>query len=246
MGLRNATRRLRPGSVLTLALAALVAAATADEPVKKKVHTLEGVVVSKADGKPVGGATVAMAHARKGSIHISDGGSISVYGPEEKFLLFLSKRNGKTACETRTDEQGRFTLKNFTSLSAKYSIVAGSEQAGLAILENVRPKDYADTPLRIEIDEPAYLAFPKFPLPADETLSASVYVQLEPQASKASEDGWDGSAGPGPKVRIAQSRRARSLGAPSGPRVPATFGKRFTHSRFAVSSFLTTRLSPAR
>jgi hypothetical protein len=149
---------------------------------------LEGVVVSKADGQPVSGATVAMAHADKAYIFVQNEAEVVTWGPTEKRLFFIPKRNGKTACDTTTDEQGRFTLKSFVSMSAKYSVVAGSQKAGLAILENVRPNDYAEKPLRIEIDEPAYLEVPSFPKPADETLMAYTYVQLEPELPEATTD----------------------------------------------------------
>jgi hypothetical protein len=171
-----------------LALAALMSTATADEPEQRKVHRLKGVVVSKIDGKPVADATVAMAHARKGYIFVDNESTISVWGADEKVLFFLPKRNGKTACETRTDQQGCFTLKSFTSLTAKYSIVAGSKDAGLAILEGVCPKDHAEKPLRIEIDEPAYLSIPKLPKPKDETLKTSVQVSLAPEVVEASKN----------------------------------------------------------
>ena len=173
--------RLRSACASSLALVALVASVSADDQEKPKLHTLEGVVVTKTDGKPVAGATVAMAHREKGFIFVGDGGQLSVYGPEEKVLFFLSKRNGKTACEATTDQQGRFALKSFASLSAKYSIVAGSQKAGLAILENICPNDYASQPLRIEIDAPAYLEIPKLPTLSESGLMSYVEVKLEPE-----------------------------------------------------------------
>jgi len=142
------------------------------------VHTLSGVVVSKADGRPLAGVTVTMAHAEEGYIHIGLNAEIWSYGPQEKVLFFFPKRNGRTVCEAQTDEAGRFTLKNFTSLTDSYTIVAGSAEAGLAMLTGVRPRDYADKPLRIEIDRPAYVTVRDVPRIADSELDAHVGLRL--------------------------------------------------------------------
>jgi hypothetical protein len=188
MRLKGETRRTWSACGLPLTLAALVTTASAHDPGDPQLNTLEGVVVTKKEGKPVAGATVAMAHSEKGFIFVGDAGQLSVYGPEEKVLFFLSKRNGKTACEATTDEQGRFTLKSFASLSAKYSIVVGSQKAGLAILEHICPNDYANQALRIEVDEPAYFKIPKLPTPTDSELMSYVDIALEPEPPAVKSD----------------------------------------------------------
>ncbi len=126
----------------------------ADSAGKAGVHRLSGVVVRKRDGKPVVGAAVAMADAKKGRIVVRNG-KIEAFGPRKRVLWFFPRRNGRTVCQGYTDTQGRFTLRNFASTKRKYNIVVGMRDVGFALLTDVRPADYRDKPLRIEIDEPA-------------------------------------------------------------------------------------------
>ena len=154
--------------------------AWAGGPDQPQTHTLAGVVVDQQDGKPIAGARVAMAHSNKGYIFIENKGELHVYGPEDKVLFFLSKRNGKTACDTTTDAQGRFKFESFTSLSAKYTVVASSKTSGMAILQNICPNDYAKKPLKIEINAPAYLEFPTLPKNTDDALMTYINLRLEP------------------------------------------------------------------
>ena len=152
-----------------------------DRPAAVIVNTLHGVVVSKKDGKPLANVNVAMADKREAYIYIGDDLMFTSYGETKKLLFFFNKTNGKTACEAKTDKKGRFTLKHFTSMSADYSIVAGSKEAGLAILDNVTPVDSAGKPLRIEIDEPAYLALPQLPGIRNEEHQAYTSVNFAPE-----------------------------------------------------------------
>lgn len=179
-----------PRTALAFAILAICAVATAGTEKPSDTHMLNGVVYAK-DGKPAAGVTVAMAQVRHAFIFIDNEAEISVWGPTKKRFFFLSRRNGKTACETTTDEQGRFTLKGFISTSVKYSIVAGSKDTGLAILENVRPKDHVSKPLRIEIEEPAYLTLPRMPKPPGDELSAYTTVRLAPDKARAAAEKGD-------------------------------------------------------
>src|SRR5262245_3806037 len=75
-------RHVRPNrsaaAMLALLLAPPLAAAEprSGEPREKPLNRLKGVVVTKADGRPVAGVTVAMAHATHGSLAIQNGGQI--------------------------------------------------------------------------------------------------------------------------------------------------------------------------
>lgn len=165
MSRRESKSQNRSPLMLVLAVGWLAAPAlAAGPPVRppaakgKPVHTLAGVVVDRAGGKPVAGATVAMAAIGRGGIMFQDDGTIRTYGPEETFFLFFSKTNGKTACEAVTDDEGRFTLKQFASLTARQVLAVAHADGGMALLTHVVPKDHQAEPLRITLDEPAYVS----------------------------------------------------------------------------------------
>lgn len=177
----GASRRLLPA----LAFLAISTAAALGVP-PPETHTLKGVVY-KSDGTPAAGVKVTMAQREIGYIFIGDDCEIWAYGPDEKRLFFLPKRNGKTVCEAATDAQGCFTLERFVSTTARYSIVAGSKDAGLAVVENVKPSDYADKPLRIDIDAPAYLRLPRMPKSPDSELESFFGVSFAPRDESAAD-----------------------------------------------------------
>jgi len=135
-----------------------VAPAAADRPAARvPLNRLEGLVVSKQDGRPLADVSVAMAHAERAWIYFGEGDGLGTYGPEEKVLFFFTKRNGRTACEARTDGQGRFALEGFTTPDQPYTVAVAHEKHGADFVTGVVPKDYADKPLRIELDQPAYI-----------------------------------------------------------------------------------------
>ncbi|MEE8171044.1 MAG: carboxypeptidase-like regulatory domain-containing protein [Phycisphaerae bacterium] len=141
-----------------LIAATIAIPASAGEPDgKKPVHSLRGVVVAKADGRPLAGVTVAMAHKERGWIMIGNRGQLTAYGPTERVLLFFSKRNGRAACTATTDELGRFALANFVSMRDQYTLAAAHSEHGVALLKNVRPDAHVDEPIRIEMDLPSFI-----------------------------------------------------------------------------------------
>lgn len=132
-------------------------AALADPPPKQPLNSLSGIVVSKKDGRPLANVNVAMAHHREGSITLMNEGHLSAWGPQETVLLLFTKRNSKSACETTTDAEGRFTLTSFRKPSEAYAVVAAHREYGVTVRRAVIPADHKDAPLKIEIDEPAYV-----------------------------------------------------------------------------------------
>ncbi len=144
-------------SLVAVSTTAAEPAGAQDKP-KRAVNTLSGVVVRQADGRPVAGVSVAMARWKDARLFIGEEPTAS--GPTRRVLFFFPRANGRSACEARTDEQGRFTLRSFVSLNDRYTLAAGSSETGFALLGEVVPAEHQDQPLRIEIPEPAYLALP--------------------------------------------------------------------------------------
>lgn len=151
-----------------LALCLIPAGAVrADPPPKTPPNTLSGIVVSKKDGQPLANVNVAMAHHREGSITLMNEGRISAWGPEETVFLLFTKRNSKSACQTTTDAEGRFTMTSFRKPSEGYAVVAAHREHGVAVLHHVIPADHKDAPLKIEIDEPAFVRLGTFDIKDD-------------------------------------------------------------------------------
>ncbi len=162
-------------------------------------NRLKGVVVWKKDGRPLAGARVAMADARDGYIYFAPNG-LQVYGPEQKVLYILRRHNSKTACEATTDAQGRFTFESFAHPSQPYNVgllkTEGDAQPtpttepesfarplkaeAMAVLTDIRPGDYADKELKIEVEAPAFIQTERPPAEQPGRAWRSANVSLEP------------------------------------------------------------------
>jgi hypothetical protein len=175
-------------AALTLAGLALAVPLSADDPPQKKpINKLHGVVVSKKDGRPLAAVHVVMTHAERGYLMLGREGQARAFGPEEKILWFLSKRNGKTACEDTTDAEGRFTFRGFTSPGEKYNFAAAHPEHGVELLTGLAPVDYQDKPLRIEIDEPAFITTGLKPPTSSEQAWEYVEVTLAAELGQSTE-----------------------------------------------------------
>jgi len=152
--------KLRQAAVWAAVLVSAATPALADPPDTTPTNELAGVVVSKTDGKPVAGAEVAMAHSERGWIYVENGGRITAWGDDEKVLLFFSKKNGKTAVTTKTDAEGRFVLRSFTSPEQEYNLAVAHPEHGVAIVEGVVPAEHAVEPLRIGLEAGAFVSLP--------------------------------------------------------------------------------------
>ncbi len=139
--------------------------AFAQQPPSIPINELKGVVVSKEDGKPLAGVTVAMAHAEDAWLWFGPEGALGAQGPKEKVLFFFTKLNGLTACEAVTDHEGRFTFSSFRSTSQRYTVAACHKTYGACLLTSVVPDEVPDELLRIELDPPAFIE--AAPLSAD-------------------------------------------------------------------------------
>ena len=175
-------------AALTLAALALAVPLSADDPPQKKpINKLHGVVVSKQDGKPLSAVHVAMAHAEKGYVVLEREGQLRTFGPDQKVLWFLTKRNSKTACEDTTDSEGRFTFESFTSPAEEYNFVAAHPKHGVALLTGLVPKKYQDKPLRIEMDEPSFITTDWKPSTSFGQTWEYVNVSLAPQSDDSAD-----------------------------------------------------------
>ena len=171
-------------SCAALVLLGLTAAPARTE--QPPMNRLKGVVVYRADGRPAANVPVVLAHGGKGYISILDG--LQCYGEEEKVLGIFTKRNSKRACQTVTDAKGRFLFENFAAPDEAWNVAAGDPQHGFALRLDIHPKEYANTPLKIEIDKPAFLSVTPPPSPAKPyELSLGIAV-LRPAAEDKKEN----------------------------------------------------------
>ena len=90
----------------------------AQPPDRLLLNTFQGVVISKADGKPLAGVPVVMAHAEKGYLYIGPHGRLSGAGQDRKDRQQFATRDAKTFCDAITDTEGR---------SPQGSVLAGLE-----------------------------------------------------------------------------------------------------------------------
>lgn len=119
---------------------------TALKPPASPVNVFAGTVVD-AEGNAVVGATVAVADVESG--RISWEGTVSAFAPEEKVLLFFTKRNGKRAGTTTTDEQGQFAFRGLKY--GRYNLAVVEPTLGVTLLADL-PFSHSGEPIRITRD----------------------------------------------------------------------------------------------
>lgn len=119
---------------------------TASKPPASPVNVFAGTVVD-AEGNAVVGATVAVADVESGRISWED--SVSAFAPEEKVLLFFTKRNGKRAGTTTTDEQGQFAFRGLKY--GRYNLAVVEPTLGVTLLADL-PFSRSGEPIRITRD----------------------------------------------------------------------------------------------
>ncbi len=157
------TKRTVPiALVAALISAALCPTAALAEPPQETVaeskskprplNIFEGRVLAPEDGKPVAGATVAVALADSGFISYNGDDSIFTYGPEEKVLLFFTKRNGRAAGTTKTRADGRFVIKGLKP--GAYSVMVAHSEKGFAIQADIKQPNKGD-PIELTLQAPA-------------------------------------------------------------------------------------------
>lgn len=118
----------------------------ASKPPASPVNVFTGTVVD-AEGNAVVGATVAVADVESGRISWED--TVSAFAPEEKVLLFFTKRNGKRAGTTTTDEQGQFAFRGLKY--GRYNLAVVEPTLGVTLLADL-PFSRNGAPIRITRD----------------------------------------------------------------------------------------------
>ncbi len=160
---------------ICLALARPTALAEAQPP--PTLNTLRGIVVSKADGQPLAGVPVVMAHAEKGYVRVGSGG-LDAGGPELLDRRAFVSRNKRSWCDAITASDGSFALRGFDAPNEPWILAAGDRQRGYCVQPRVRPAEHADTPLRLEIDAPAFISIQRLPAPPAASFRAYVALGL--------------------------------------------------------------------
>lgn len=124
------------------AAGALAAPSASSTPVN--VFTAE---VLDSAGEPVVGVSVAVAAVDSGSISWNK--TLSARAPEEKVLLFFSKRNGKRSGTATTDANGRFAIRNL--MHGRYNLAVIEPAVGATLLADLSFLPDAK-PARITLD----------------------------------------------------------------------------------------------
>lgn len=109
-------------------------------------NTLRGIVVRKGSGKPLADVNVTIARVRDGHIVVGATGGLSLWPFGEK-----------TEVTATTNNKGRFVVSGFVTEEEPYTLVATNPAVGAALIRKFRPADYRAKPLRVEIDDPAFV-----------------------------------------------------------------------------------------
>jgi hypothetical protein len=141
---------------------------TPEATTRPAISTMRGIVVRKGSGKPLADVTVSIARVRDGEIHVG----------AEKFFRFgwlnkdapgwLPKYSDSTDVVIKTNAKGRFSFSKIPTPDEPYTLVASGPTTGAALVRQFRPADYEKKPLRVEIDDPAFVKI--WPTRADATL----------------------------------------------------------------------------
>jgi hypothetical protein len=158
----------------------LLAAVSAGGDRPAPMNELRGIVVFKEDGRPAVGVPVIMAHSEKGYLYFADR-DVRGGGEDERVLDYFIKRNSNYFCTAITDEGGRFALTNFTAPDQRWNLAAGDVESECALRTGLRPQDYVERSLRLEIDKPAYVTTSLPPI--SQPLRAYLGVALAPETA---------------------------------------------------------------
>jgi protocatechuate 3,4-dioxygenase beta subunit len=102
---------------------------------KRLVNVFKGRVLDSETREPLTGVTVAVADAEQGRIWWDGEKAVSAWAPEEKVLLFFTKRNGKCAGTAETDSEGRFSIPSLKH--GTYNLAAVHAEKGLTLMEKL-------------------------------------------------------------------------------------------------------------
>jgi hypothetical protein len=184
--MRFSTVQLTSSVILSL----LAVPVIADMP-NAQLNRLEGVVVSKADGRPLADVPVVMVHAEDGHLTIGSNG-VEGSGAQRLDPRAFVTHNVKVACDALTAADGTFVLRSFCAPAERWIVAAGDREHGFYLRAGIVPADYAEAPLRIEIDAPAYVVVDRPPDAPDGSWRGVIRLAV---ADLAGEPGAGGDAG---------------------------------------------------
>jgi hypothetical protein len=167
---------LLTGTVLHLA----VQPALADEgPDPVPLNEFKGHVLDPTGQNPIAGARVTVVHSERGFMQYNGPQQVMVYAPNEKFMLFFTKRNGLRSGSATTDADGNFVIKGLEA--GQYNVLAVHTDKGVRIIEKVsQPNE--DKHLDIVLDPPTFVEGTIKGLPSSGMRSG----RLEPSEHKTS------------------------------------------------------------
>ncbi len=182
----------RSNAVAPVALLVALLAGTPAWGYDPPPNQLSGVVVYKDTGQPAANVHVVMVH--RGHGYLSFNKHVYASGNDEKVLRFFTRRNGKHFCHAVSDQTGHFTLTNFAAPADPWHIAAGDADQGWTLQLDLRPANYAERPLRLELEQPAYIVT-TLPPPPEKGLKLSVRVSLAPPEGFGSQTGEPDDSG---------------------------------------------------
>ncbi|HRX85949.1 MAG TPA: carboxypeptidase-like regulatory domain-containing protein [Phycisphaerae bacterium] len=150
------------------------------------VNQFEGTVVFKDDGRVAAGVPVVMAHATKGFLSFDDKGP-QANGANETLFGIFSVPNGRYACTTVTDADGHFVVRDFAAADERWLIAAGDAQSGYALQTSFHPRDFANVPPRLELENAGYLELPMPKPSGDMQAYLAISLDRDPDARDAGE-----------------------------------------------------------
>lgn len=115
--------------------------ADGEQPVSKAkkperpVNVLKGTVLDEKTREPLAGVIVAAADAEMGHISWFEDRRVFVSAPDEKVLLFFTRRNGKRGGKATTDDKGNFAIRNLKH--GTYNIAAIHPDKGLTLVADI-------------------------------------------------------------------------------------------------------------
>lgn len=107
-------------------------------PAKKTsppLNILQGRVLDEENHEPMAGVIVAIADAEEGQIRWNGKDLVIATAPEEKVLFFFTRRNGKRAGKTETDDQGRFEFRGV--MYGTYNLAVVDPGGAVTLVDNV-------------------------------------------------------------------------------------------------------------
>lgn len=116
-------------------------------------NPMRGIVVRKGTGKPLADVLVTIARVHDGEIGV---GATSYFSTDE---LFGEKKRAMAT----TGKDGNFLLNGISTPDELYTLVATNRTAGASLIRKLRPSDYHEKPLRVEIDDPSFVRVWKSP-----------------------------------------------------------------------------------